>query len=476
MKRNCLILLLLLFLGCRLGDIDVSGGPVHPSPVTLTSPTHLTAGLSGSVLLSAALPADGSVVAVQFQVDGSNVGPEVLAAPWQMTIASTSAYASGQHVVRARGRDAAHRWGAWSEVVVSFGGAVTLPSGFSLDAAWITGLNQATSMTFTPDGRLFVTEQSGAVRVVKAGVLLPTPLLTLTVDARGERGLLGVAMDPAFPVQPYVYCHYTALMPLPHNRISRFTVSGDLVLPNSELALIDLPPLSSATNHNGGALHFGLDGKLYVGVGDNANGAQAQDLTSPFGKLLRFNADGGIPSDNPYATTQFGLARGIWALGLRNPFTFAFQPATGLLHINDVGQNAWEEINLGDKGANFGWPTFEGPSISSTFASPRFAYGHLSAPTGQPASTGTFLQGSAIAGGAFYPASGGSFPTNYAGSYFFADFGSGWVARMDITNGTDSRAVYTFANLGGNPVDLRVGPEGALYVLGRTQVQRITYP
>ena len=419
---------------------------------------------------------DGTVVAVQFQVDGSDLGPEITVAPWQMTIPATSAHASGQHVVRVRGRDAAHRWGAWSEAVVSFGGTVPLPSGFSLEATWISGLNQATAMTFAPDGRLFIAEQGGAVRVVKTGVLLPTPLLAVTVDSRGERGLLGLAMDPAFPDQPYVYCHYTALMPLPHNRISRFTVSADVVLPGSEVPLIDLPPLSSATNHNGGALHFGLDGKLYVGVGDNANGAQAQDLSSPFGKLLRFNSDGGIPSDNPYTTTQIGLARGIWALGLRNPFTFAFQPGTGLLHLNDVGQNAWEEINLGDKGANYGWPTVEGPSSLSNFHSPRFAYGHPAEPVGQPASTGTFLQGSAIAGGAFYPASGGSFPATYAGSYFFADYGSGWVARMDITNGTDSRAVYTFANLGGNPVDLLVGPEGALYVLGRSQIQRITYP
>ena len=94
-------------------------------------------------------------------------------------------------------------------------------------------------------------------------------------------------------------------------------------------------------------MHFGLDGKLYVGVGENANRARSQDLDEPFGKLLRFNDDGTIPADNPFFNTQAGLARAIWAYGLRNPFTFAVQPVTGRIHINDVGENTWEEINVG---------------------------------------------------------------------------------------------------------------------------------
>ena len=108
-------------------------------------------------------------------------------------------------------------------------------------------------------------------------------------------------------------------------------------------------------------MHFGSDGKLYVGVGENADAALAQNLASPFGKLLRFNEDGTIPTDNPYYATQSGLARAVWASGLRNPFTFAVQPGTGRIHINDVGQDTWEEINLGVAGANYGWPSSEGP-------------------------------------------------------------------------------------------------------------------
>ncbi len=140
---------------------------------------------------------------------------------------------------------------------------------------------------------------------------------------------------------------------------------------------MDLPNLSGATNHNGGGMHFGSDGKLYVGVGENANAAQAQDLTTPFGKLLRFNEDGTIPTDNPFYATQSGLARAIWAYGLRNPFTFAVQPGTGRIHINDVGQDTWEEIDLGVAGANYGWPSSEGPSnIVAGITAPLFAYRH----------------------------------------------------------------------------------------------------
>ncbi len=174
----------------------------------------------------------------------------------------------------------------------------------------------------------------------------------------------------------------------------------------SETVLVDLPPLSSATNHNGGALRFGPDGKLYVGVGENANAALAQDLSSPLGKMLRFNDDGSIPSDNPFFDTQAGLAQAVWAYGLRNPFTFAFEPGTGRMHINDVGQGQWEEIDLGARGANYGWPLSEGPDgVVPGITAPLFAYAHEAAAT--PGSgPGGFVIGFAVAGGAFYPGVG----------------------------------------------------------------------
>ncbi len=245
--------------------------------------------------------------------------------------------------------------------------AATLPPGFT-ERLVVSGLTDPTAMAFAPDGRLFVCLQAGQIRVIKDGALVHEPFVTLTVNSAGERGVLGIAFDPAFTSNQYVYVYYTATSPEVHNRVSRFTASGDVVVPGSELVLIDLneEPLSGASNHNGGAIHFGLDGKLYVATGDNAVGANSQSLDTRLGKVLRLNADGTIPSDNPFFGTATGVNRAIWALGLRNPFTFAVQPGSGRIFINDVGEAAWEEINDGVAGANFGWPNCEGPNGTGT--------------------------------------------------------------------------------------------------------------
>jgi glucose/arabinose dehydrogenase len=207
-------------------------------------------------------------------------------------------------------------------------------------------------------------------------------------------------------------------------------------------------------------------------VGDNAASAKAQDLADPFGKLLRFNADGTIPTNNPFYATQSGWARAVWAYGLRNPFTFAVQPGTGRIHINDVGQGTWEEINLGMAGANHGWPNSEGPdNLAAGFTAPLFTYKH-SAATPAGSGPGGFFTGFAIAGGAFYPA-GGTFPAGYRDQYYFADYVSQFVGRIDLAN---DNAAYAFATLSGNPVDLCVGADGALYVLTRSAVARISPP
>src|SRR5687767_7290253 len=172
--------------------------------------------------------------------------------------------------------------------------AATLPSGFS-ETRVATGLASPTAMAFAPDGRLFVAQQSGALRVIRNGSLLPTPFVTVTVDSLGERGLLGIAFDPNFATNRYVYVYYTARTPTIHNRVSRFTANGDVAVSGSEQVILDIDPLSNASNHNGGAIHFGRDGKLYVGVGENANAPNAQSLNNLLGKLLRINSDGTIP-------------------------------------------------------------------------------------------------------------------------------------------------------------------------------------
>jgi glucose/arabinose dehydrogenase len=332
--------------------------------------------------------------------------------------------------------------------------AATLPSGFT-EAIVASGLSSPTSMSFAPDGRLFVTQQAGALRVIKNGALLSTPFTTVTVDAAGERGLLGVAFDPNFATNHFVYVYYTSPTPSTHNRISRFTANGDVAVAGSEVVILELNNLSSATNHNGGAIHFGPDGKLYVGVGENANSANSQSLSNLLGKMLRINADGTIPTDNPYYNTANGTNRAIWATGLRNPFTFAFQRGTTRMFINDVGQNTWEEVNDGIVGSNYGWPNSEGATTNPGERTPLYYYGHGS---------GQFL-GCAITGGAFYNPAVAQFPSAYTGSYFFADYCGGWINRLDP--GTGYGTATAFASGISAPVDLQLGPEGSLYYLAR---------
>jgi glucose/arabinose dehydrogenase len=338
-------------------------------------------------------------------------------------------------------------------VVSAAATAANLPSGFTEEQFGGNLSGSPTAMAFAPDGRLFVCQQGGQLRVIKTGSLLSTPFVSLTVDSSGERGLLGIAFDPNFATNHYLYVYYTVATSPIHNRVSRFTAAGDTAVPGSEAVVLELDNLSSATNHNGGAIHFGADGKLYIGVGENANGANSQTLSNLLGKMLRINADGTIPTDNPFYNTATGNNRAIWALGLRNPFTFAFQPGTTRLFINDVGQSTWEEINDGVAGSNYGWPTTEGPTSNPAFRSPIFFYGHGTTDT----------TGCAIVGGAFYNPPVAQFPSSYLGKYFFADLCSGWIRVFDPTAGTATG----FATGISTPVDLHVGPDGALYYLAQ---------
>jgi glucose/arabinose dehydrogenase len=315
-------------------------------------------------------------------------------------------------------------------------------------------------MAFAPDGRLFVCLQGGQLRVIENGVLLATPFVTVTTSAIGERGLLGIAFDPNFASNQFVYVYYTVITSPIHNRVSRFTANGNVAVAGSEVPVLDLDNLSTATNHNGGAIHFGPDGKLYVGVGENANSANAQSLGNRLGKLLRINADGTIPADNPtsfpgIAGSPTGANRAIWSVGLRNPFTFGFQPGTGRLFINDVGQSAFEEINDGIAGSNYGWSLCEGfcSPPNGNLRDPLFEYGH--------GTSGT--TGCAIVGGAFYNPPVNQFPASYLGRYFFGDLCSGWIRLFDPSSNTASDFATGISTL----VDLKIGPEGSLYYLAQ---------
>jgi uncharacterized repeat protein (TIGR03806 family) len=330
-------------------------------------------------------------------------------------------------------------------------GDVTLPPGFS-QARVAAGITGATAMEVGPDGRIFVCEQTGTLRVVKDGTLLPRPFVTLKVDSFWERGLIGVALDPDFAANHHLYLCYVTPDPYPHHRISRFTAEGDVAVEGSEVVLFegdDQTRLGGEVpaGHQGGAIHFGKDGKLYVALGEQTAGRPSQDMGSLLGKMLRLNRDGSIPEDNPFARNARGKYRAIWALGLRNPFTFAVQPDTGRIFINDVGGER-EEVNEGFAGANYGWPAVEhGPTADPRFRGPIHHY-----PT------------SSVTGGAFCPADFAAFPPECRGKYFFMDFIKGWMKVLDPDR---PAAAADFAAGLARPVDLKFAPDGALYYLSR---------
>ena len=343
--------------------------------------------------------------------------------------------------------------------------AATLGAGFTESQFGGAGANIAngTAMAFAPDGRLFVGQQAGALRIIKDGLLLTTPFVTIPVDSTGERGLLGVAFDPNFASNQYVYVYYTTASAPTHNRVSRFTANGDVAVAGSETVILDLDGLS-ATNHNGGAIHFGPDGKLYIAVGENAVPSNAQSLGNLLGKVLRINPDGSIPTDNPFFNQATGNNRAIWILGLRNPFTFGFQPGSGRAFINDVGQGTWEEVNDGIAGRNYGWPNCEGncTPANPNFTNPVYQYSHDGSTC-------------AIVGATFYNPPVRTFLPDYVGKYFIADLCANWIRYLDPSF---PKKVAQFATGLSNPVDLQVGPDGALYYLQRGnggQVWRVAF-
>ncbi|GIW95891.1 MAG: hypothetical protein KatS3mg110_3932 [Pirellulaceae bacterium] len=328
-------------------------------------------------------------------------------------------------------------------------GPLHMPPGIAARTV-ATGLTGAVALEVTPDRRVLICEQTGTLRVVQHDQLLPEPAIRLEVDSYWERGLIGVTVDPQFPARPLVYLCYVKARPFPHHVVSRFTMHGNRLLADSEQVLLEGDDQRQyagqvPAGHQGGALHFGPDGALYIAIGEHTAGQPAQQLDSFLGKILRINPDGSIPKDNPFFETLSGKYRAIWAYGFRNPFTFAFDRTGRWMLINDVG-GAQEEINQGEPGANYGWP--------------RVDHGRPP-PDGIRGALYSYPQAS-VAGGDFVPADS-PWPRDWWGKYLFGDFVLGKLFLLD----PNSRQVTELVSGLRRPVDLRFAGDGSLYVLQR---------
>ncbi len=354
--------------------------------------------------------------------------------------------------------------------------AGTLPSGFT-QARVVGGLTEPPiDMEFAPSGRLFIATKPGKVRIVKPdGTLAMFLDISAKVATGGERGLQALTFDPNFATNHFVYLNYTrkksATNPI-HNRIVRVKADGNKAVAGSERLIFRLSKQVDETWHQGGAIDFAQDGKLYVAAGDNNTPSNAQSLRNLHGKMLRINKNGTIPKNNPFYTRASGSNRAIWARGLRNPFKFAVKPRTRTIFINDVGQGAWEEINLGVSGANYGWPIYEGPESDARFRPPIYAYRHGS----------TNTTGCAITGGTFYNPRIVQFPNRYVGHYFFADICNGWIRKYNPETKTTERFATGLSPESGilnGVVDLEVRKSGELYYLKKngtkSSVHKIRY-
>ena len=386
-------------------------------------------------------------------------------------------------------------------------------AGFTSEVVTTLSPYQPVGLTWAADGRMFIWQEKGIVRIYKNGTLLPTPFLDISnrVNTVNDRGLLGLALDPNFATNGYVYLLYTyepngnpndtAPKTARLTRVTANPTNPDVALANSEtviLGSIGTAPCSQypagsdcigqdSVEHTADTLRFGPDGKLYVSLGDGASSnlvdplaLRAQDLNVYNGKLLRINSDGTAPADNPfYDGSPTSIRSRVYAYGLRNPYRFGIHPTTGEVMIGDVGWLTYEEINRG-RGANFGWPCYEGnfPQAdyqkgfatcrnlsASAVTMPLYVYSH----------TDTQAFGGAAIGGAYYTAT--QYPTLYRGNFFFGEYVGQYINRIAFDTNNNLLSVVRFASNVGGIVALELGPDGALYYIELVsgQVRRLRY-
>ncbi len=326
-----------------------------------------------------------------------------------------------------------------------------LPQGFIREK--IAGELNPTSIAQAPDGRIFITEKNGVIRVIQDYTMLEFPFLELEVDDTNERGLGHMVLHPEFETNGYYYVHYS-VFGTRFNRVSRFTASGDHTIPGSERIIFEFDDAGSDM-HNGGSMLFGQDGYLYIGTGDGGQGWLAEEPGSTNGKILRLDDDGNAVPDNPWYHIEQGRANTVFASGFRNPYTMSINLLTGKIYANDVGAFKFEEVNEIKKGGFYGWPVVEGKqsgqNLPPEYCDPIFQYGH-------------YNDYCAIVGSAFYLPLRPQFPQEYFGRYFYSDYCTGHIRMLDVETGADKGI---FINDGNRIIDLLVSHDGSFYYLER---------
>ena len=350
----------------------------------------------------------------------------------------------------------------------------------------VSGLSSPTTMAFIgPDDILVLQKDDGKVRRVIGGVLQSGQVLDLAVDASGERGLLGIALHPNFPATPFVYLYYTESSTgsdssgaAVANRVYRYTWNGSQL--SNPTLIVDLP-VSSGPNHNGGIVTFGPDGKLYIVIGDLNRNGQLQNFASgpapdDTGVIFRLDADGSVPTDNPFAAQGGNLAK-YYAYGIRNSFGMAFDPLTEKLWMTENGPDAYDEINLVEPGFNSGWEQIMGPDSrdpqgtgdlftvsGSHYSDPEFSWQNPVGPTGI-----VFLNSTALG-------------LQYQNDLFVGDINNGTLYHFSLNgarNGLDLESPLAdlvadneselddvvFGTGFSGITDVKVGPDGLLYVV-----------
>lgn len=300
------------------------------------------------------------------------------------------------------------------------------------------------SVAFAPDGRMFLTERHGNVRVIEDGVLRTEPMLTLSVG-RNEGGLLGIAIDPDFENNRHVYLYYTYVEFMSvYNRVSKFTESDNKLY--DEMILVDKVP--GAAIHDGGRIRFGPDNTLYITTGDAANRMLSQDPLSLAGKILRINTDGTIPDDNPFAGSP------VYSYGHRNPQGLDWDPSTGILVISEHGPSgergfAHDEINVIHPGKNYGWPHVVGSESDPLYVDPAFHTGNTAwAPSGI-----SFYNGDKIPS-----LKGKLLVANLRGSHLH-------VFDVDTEQNKATSEKSLFVGTFGRLRDVSIGHDGHIYIL-----------